>query len=821
MRRRVRFALAIGLATAIVAVAGLVVFRISIVEALVTTAMRAKGIPAPRLSVVELDWGRGRIDDIRLGQAGEMTVRSLRLDFSLSGLLAGRLERVSVDGLTVILNLTGDDPPLGSLQPLLSGGGGRRDEPTPLPPLSLTDFHIEAQMPAGLVRATGDGQIQTADGGESAVEISLREIAFDDRAIASGQLSARLAAARAEATLALRAEAGAFAVDASATIEDPLGSPAWRLDLTAAADAASPLWASLALPAPQSGRARLALQGEGRAPPLSEITTADDWLMRLLGNQATGTVDFSATDVSVPDRVAGLDASIRLAIEGEEGIVTLRLPDEASLAATQVSPAFLQNLGISDEIAKKFASGLGAHLAPLSADIPVAIASRDGDAVAVALDGTLHLAIPELADLSLTLPADIHVGRDRVRGRLRAPADLRLKTLRYDEIAELLEPAVVALAEAHVSLGPEAGLDYRVALEGPDLRLRLHPQDADAIEATISPGRATVRPGRAEIAEARIEVPAYGLVADGLAATLKTTDDETGIGFQIASLTQTGADPLFAPITVTGQAKHTGSVWQGAALGKGSGGIGLVNASGSHDGATARGQAHVALEPLVFKPRGLQPGTLLPVLRALQAVSGTTLGEADLLWSAQGFQGTGTLTMKDIGFDSPQGRVQGLNLALHLDNLTPLGSPPRQTLTVRRLESGLPLDRLDIRFQIQPTTPPSLAIETGEVFFGSGRFALSDLVIDPATTRQDVNISVQDLSLAELFAILGIDGLSGEGRLSGTVPMTFSEGTVIIENGRLAAGAPGIIRFRSEQAAQILADQGESLDLVLDRKSVV
>ena len=810
MRRRVRVVLVIGLATAIVAVAGLIVFRIAALEALVTTMMRAKGVPAPRLSVVELGWNGSRIDDIRLGQAGEVTVRSLRLDFTPSGLLVGRLERVAIDGLTITLNLTGDGPALGSLQPLLSGGGNGGREPTPIPSLSLTDFHIEAQLPAGRVRAAGEGQVRTDDGRETTVEISLQEIALDDRAVASGRLSATLTDTLADVTLALNAEAAA--IDASATIEDPLGAPIWRLNVTAAVDAAEPLWAALALPAPQSGRARLTLEGEGRAPALSELATADDRLRRLFGGQATGTIDFSVADVSVPEHVTGLNARVRLAIDGAEGIVTLGLPEDATVAAKQISPSLLRNLGIPGEIADKLGQGLAARLAPLSADSPVAVASPDGDAVAMALDGTLHLAIPGFTDLSLTLPAAIRAGRDRASGQLRAPADLHLKTLRYDEIAELLEPTVLALAEANVMLGAETGLDYRVALEGPALRLRLNPQDANATDATIVPGRVTAVPGRAEIAEARIEIPAYELVADGLAATLETVDDETRIGFQIASLLQT---TLLAPMAVTGQANRKGTVWQGSAQGKGPGGIGLIDASGSHDSATARGQARVAVEPLVFEPRGLQPGTLSPALKALQAVRGTTIGEANLSWSAQGLQGTGTLTMKNIGFDSPQARVQGLNLALHLDSLTPLGSPPRQTLTVRRLESGLPLDRLDIRFQIQPTTPPSLAIETGEVFFGSGRFALSDLVIDSATTRQDVDIEVQDLSLAELFAILGIDGLSGDGRLSGIIPMTFSEGTVVIADGRLAASAPGIIRFRSEQAAQILPDQGESLDLVL------
>lgn len=719
MRRRVRVALAISLATAIGAAAGVVVYRLPILETLVTTALQAKGIPAPRMTVTDIDWGSIGITKLSLGTAGEVTVRSVLLDYSLSGLMAGRLDWVAMDGLVIALDATGDAPLLGSLQPLLSSSDSSRGGSSPLPPLSLTDLRIDVQTTAGTVSAIGDAQVQTSSDGETAVELSLNEITFNGTAIASGQFSVTLPTVK-----------------------------------------------------------------------------------------ATGTIDFALTGVSVPDRVAGLDAHARLAIDAAEDIVTLRLREDATLAATQVSPAFLQSLGIPPAISNQIEHGFAARLQAPGADGPVAIAARDGGAVAVALNGTLHVTVPGLADLSLALPADIRAERDRLRVQLRAPSDVRLTKFRYGGIAELLAPTVVTVAEADVTIAPV--LAYRVVLSGPAFRLQ-----SQDVEAIVTPGRITLTADRAEISEAQIEIPAYGVVAGGLSATLDATNSETRIGFHIASVRQTGSEAMIAPIKVTGQATRTDDVWRGTATGEGPGGVGRIVASGSHDGATARGQARIALEPLVFVPGGAQPGTLLPALSALQTASGTTTGEADLSWSAKGFQGTGSLVLTDIGFDSPQVRVEGLDLRLHLDSLTPLASPPRQTLTIRRLDAGLPLDRLDIRFQIRPTEPPSVAIETGEVFLGSGRFALSDLVVDPAATRQDVDLRVQDLNLAELFAILNIDGLDGDGQLSGTIPMTFSDGIVVIENGRLSASAPGTIRFRSEKAAQILAGQGESLDLVL------
>ena len=753
-RRRVRLVLVISLAAAIGAAASVVVYRVPIFETLIMTALRANAVPAPRMTVSDVGWDGIDISDVSLGQAGEVTVRGVRLDYSLSGLLAGRLERVAVDGLAITLDLTGNAPLLGSLQPLLSGGGSGSGESRPLPPLLLTDLRVDAQTPVGIVRTVGNGQIRTANDGETAIEMSLQEITLGGNAVASGRLSVSLAPARTEAILALRARESALTFNARATIGNPLGS------------------------------------------------------------QATGTVDLSVTDLSMPNRIAGLDARVRLAIDAAEGILTVRFPEDATLAATQVSPAFLQGLGVPNEIAGQLTQGFAARLQAPEADGPVAIASRDDGTVAVVLDGTLHLKLPGLVDLSLTLPADIRAGPDRIRGQLRSPAVLRLTKLRYGGLIELLEPIVISLAEAEVTVAPDpAGgndLDYRLALDAPAIRLQ-----SQDVKATFTSGRITLTPGRTEIAEAQIAIPAYGLVAKDVSATLDVADNETRVGFQIASFRQTGPAAMFAPFSVTGLAIRKGGVWTGNAKGEGPDGIGRIMASGRHDGATARGQARITLEPLVFETGGAQPGVLIPALEFLQSTTGTASGEANLSWTAKGVQGTGMVALADIGFESPQAKVEGIDLRLDLDSLIPPGSPPGQTLSVRRLDPGVPLDRLDIRFQIRPTAPPSIVIETAEAFLGSGRFALSDLTVDPAVPRQDLDLRIQDLSLTELFAILNIDGLDGDGRLSGTIPVTFSDGTLIIENGRLATSAPGTIRFRSEKASRILADQGESLDLVL------
>ena len=145
----------------------------------------------------------------------------------------------------------------------------------------------------------------------------------------------------------------------------------------------------------------------------------------------------------------------------------------------------------------------------------------------------------------------------------------------------------------------------------------------------------------------------------------------------------------------------------------------------------------------------------------------------------------------------------------------PPASAPGQRLTARRIDPGVALDDISLRFQIHPGEPLRLGIERAQIGLSGGRVSLRDVVLDPAAPRHDLPLEVAGLDLAELFRILDIAGLSGSGQLSGRIPIALEGETVTIADGRLAADAPGILRFESAQAGQALAGAGEAAELML------
>ena len=76
-------------------------------------------------------------------------------------------------------------------------------------------------------------------------------------------------------------------------------------------------------------------------------------------------------------------------------------------------------------------------------------------------------------------------------------------------------------------------------------------------------------------------------------------------------------------------------------------------------------------------------------------------------------------------------------------------------------------------------------------------------------------LDVDQLDLNELLKLTRLDGLSGDGRINGTLPLTINENGVIVADGKLEATDAGILRYRPDETPSALKAGGESIGLVL------
>ena len=155
----------------IVAVLGLYVARVAILESALQSELEERGVSPARYDIAEFDTGRLILTDIALG--GEVKLKLLHLTYSLAGLVQGEVEQIFVDGLQVKLDITGDGPPLGSLQALLHTDGGQSGDSAKdvsgkglaLPAIAIQDSSILAETPAGVVEAQIEGELWSDETG--------------------------------------------------------------------------------------------------------------------------------------------------------------------------------------------------------------------------------------------------------------------------------------------------------------------------------------------------------------------------------------------------------------------------------------------------------------------------------------------------------------------------------------------------------------------------------------------------------------------------------------------------------------------------------
>jgi hypothetical protein len=129
------------------------------------------------------------------------------------------------------------------------------------------------------------------------------------------------------------------------------------------------------------------------------------------------------------------------------------------------------------------------------------------------------------------------------------------------------------------------------------------------------------------------------------------------------------------------------------------------------------------------------------------------------------------------------------------------------------LDLGLELLDGLIEFQLRPDG--LLDLRSAEWRWGGGAVRGAG-VIDPMAESQQLVLEVDEVELAEVVALIDLEGLEGNGTLSGEIPIFREAETVEIRGGELR-GAPegGRIRYRSAAASEALASQGYGMEQLL------
>lgn len=271
----------------------------------------------------------------------------------------------------------------------------------------------------------------------------------------------------------------------------------------------------------------------------------------------------------------------------------------------------------------------------------------------------------------------------------------------------------------------------------------------------------------------------------------------------------------FETLAATGAAALTDEIWEGrfdltpaAAAARAPGPV--ATALLRHDGRTGVGALMLDTPALTFAPRGLQPVDLTPL--GADFIKGEVEGEARFAgrfdWTPAGATSRGVAEARGLAFDSPLGRVEGLNSALAFDSLAPLTTDPGQRLTAEAVAAFAPLNDLALTFTL---AEDRVRIEGGRATAAGGLIRVEpfDAPLTPGAELSGA-LTFEGVELGEILRTLGLgEDIRIDARVSGRLPFTrLADGRLRISGGQLAAVEPGRLSIPRSALSQVAAGGG-------------
>ena len=603
----------------------------------------------------------------------------------------------------------------------------------------------------------------------------------------SGMLSASRASARVEAApsaggLKLNLSEAAIleidAIDLAAWTFGELPEPFARL----AADFES---ARLTI-APESG-ATLTLDGEDPSHAASGDVT--------LGVQAGATrltasarAEASAAGFA-PQTIGIRDLDAALTGLAWDGIQVEKVAVTGSLTGT---PADLTaDLAIGLRVAGRLAEGV--TVGSVSASLPVTAALRD-----------------RRARLTLDSPFDVTVRDAFVGDAVTLPTAL---TLRFDR-AEAIRDADGALRLDLAGRLPET--DFGLGGAGDERRAVTAALDGIELSAEQAPG-GTLQ-AKLILSGGSVTSPRDQVAVEAIAGEAALGADGRLSGRVTLGEVRDLATPArLAPLSVEADLGQEDDTLRVEGVVSPVGTFVILPFQARYDLPSGRIVVDARLPSQTFAPDGLQPAALSPLLKTLEKVSGSAEAAANLTLKDGQLTSGARLSLDGLSFRTAGIRVEGITGTLNLESLLPPETPPGQRLNIARIDAGLPLEDISLVFRVValPDREPALQIDRFAGGLAGGEITIADVTYQPDKTGQLIPVRVTDLDLERFLDSLNIQGLSGEGLVSGALPISTTDGGVAIEDGNLAARGTGIIRYRSEAADAALAGQASQVDLVL------
>ncbi|MEO1252954.1 MAG: YdbH domain-containing protein [Pseudomonadota bacterium] len=856
-----RFWLAAFLIIVLLAV-GLAV-RILGADWVVQRAMGVAGLDNPRSSVTAFSLDHIRIEDASAGVAGDddLFIDAIEIDFDWrEALFQRRVKAVRLGPglLRLNLNETGD---LGTPFRFGGGGGGGASPSTPpFDQLEVSGLEVVVDTPTGPARVLIDGAFDMATGGDASARFSAERASYLTYEAANlvGEASIELApsgvaAAQGDFSGDLRTPFGtlqAIGLGVTANAED------WRRLLEGErGDAKGSVEISLR-------EAGMPLAEGPMAAMLGEYASAAgagalNWIN--LAGAVEISYDRGAIEASLDDAPLTLtaDNGSRLSITSfpgdpfyfsdADGAVLAAVMDARGGGASMSSAINAQRDGAIWRVMAPFHFGAFASKAVnLDEGAGVFDARLEGETAAFVLSGGATIARAAIGRLRLRntpIEAAIEGAVDLSSGAARVDlVDGYCARLDKSAFAITGQDTEGAFDKARICAAYNAPL--LTITPGPDGPLIEFAGviDADSARYRLGESRFSGVPPTMRLAgayqPALNATTANGVATGGIATfndLVRFSDADATFQFKLdrdlmtivsdierIRIADVKSSPLYGPFVGDGSLALEGDAATFDYALRAQSGEAIGAGRGEHNTATSTGRMTFSFPDLAFSPGGLQPTDLAPVLRGIIGQTrGAAGGEAVFSWSEAGVESRGLIAVDNISFNGPGitiSRTLGVAGDIAFARLWPVKTNGPQTLTVEGIDAGaLQLFEGEIRFDLPGDD--TLSVERAVFPWFGGEIGVSDADANFDGGQARALLGVSNVDLGALLEYVDVNGLSGEGTLTGVLPLEVNEGRASIVEGSLQAVGPGAIRYVGAAGEEAAAASGQSkiaFDLLRD-----
>jgi hypothetical protein len=178
-RQRAPQLIALGVCAAVLLLlAAVIAQRRTIARSLIDAQLHALGLHEVEQVVERFGFADFGMRDLRIGSEGDLVVERIDARYSLSSLMAGRLEELSVRGVRLRGTIDEAGVSFGALDPLLKNreSGGESPAPAaalPAANIAIEDFEVRLETPRGPVAASFAAQVRDVGGGYIAAGATL------------------------------------------------------------------------------------------------------------------------------------------------------------------------------------------------------------------------------------------------------------------------------------------------------------------------------------------------------------------------------------------------------------------------------------------------------------------------------------------------------------------------------------------------------------------------------------------------------------------------------------------------------------------------